>query len=267
MPLSKVAEWYYRSELVALAEETDLTYAQIASSLGVSVRTVQNYVSGETRPKMGMATRFAQICGAPEARVKFLEHVIQQLYTGGLVSEREKRSLFILERAEARSAKFLQWEPWFIPGPLQIRRYHLELLPEPSTNPELNWQRKHRRLMTIGGRNPMPTTRFLCSSNALQQTSGWDWAKEQFEHLLEINQWPNCEIRILDGLHYGAEHAFEIFLPGNLPEAPPEFVFVESIDETRHIEEAEKVQLYDMLFNSMWSAGRQIEGDLSDWIR
>jgi transcriptional regulator with XRE-family HTH domain len=267
MPLSTVAEWFYRADVEALTKESDLTYAQIAAVLGVSVRTIQNYVSGETRPKAGMVARLAQICGAAEMRIDFLTHVISQLDNGKIVSDLNERNIFIVERAEATAGEFWKWEPWYIPGPLQCRCYHLEMLPEQGVSPMQNWERKHRRFLTISRRRPAPIMRFLMSANVLRQIQSWDGAEEQFNHLLEIDQWPNCEIRVLDGLHYGVEHAFDLFQPGGLIKAPPPFVYVETVDQSRHVEEDTKVDLYYDRVKRMWSAGQRIGGRLDDWIR
>ncbi|WP_030154659.1 Scr1 family TA system antitoxin-like transcriptional regulator [Glycomyces sp. NRRL B-16210] len=267
MPLSRVAEWYVLADLQALCKESDLTYAQIGVALGVSARTVQNYVSGETRPKAGMAAQFAEICGASKKRIDFLIHVISQLDSGMIVSDLSKRNILIVEHAEAASGEIWKWENVYIPGPFQIERYHMELLPEPSKNPVRNWNRKHRRFMTISRRDPAPVMNILMNANVLRQIRDWDGAEDQFNHLLEVDQWPNCEIRLLDGLHYGAEHEFTVYLPGGNPKAPPPFVYVESIDQSRHIEDAGKFGLYHGLVKRMWSSGQRIGGRLDDWIR
>jgi transcriptional regulator with XRE-family HTH domain len=267
MPLSKLADWYVPAELQALYEESRLTYAQIGAKLGVSVRTIGNYMTGETRPKLAMAAKFAEICGANELRTEFLVHVISQLDLGRIVSDLEERNIFIVERAEATSGEFWKWEPWYIPGPLQIERYHMEILPEQGLSPIQNWQRKQRRFLTIGNRRPAPVMHFLMSTNVLRQLRDWEWAERQFDHLLEIDQWPNCEIRILEGLHHGVEHSFELYLPGNRPKAAPSFVYVETIDQSRHIEEPGTIGLYDGRVKGMWSFGTRIGGRLDDWIQ
>ncbi|MEV3934426.1 Scr1 family TA system antitoxin-like transcriptional regulator [Glycomyces sp. NPDC049804] len=266
MPLSRLADWYVLAELNALVEETDLTHQQIATEVGVSSRTITNYLSGETRPKAGMAASLAKACGGTEKRANFLSHVIKQLDSGGIVSDLSQRNIFIVERAEATSGEFWKWEPWYIPGPLQIERYHFEKLPEASANPMQNWQRQHRRFLTIGSRRPLPVMKFLTSTNALRQLSNWEWAERQFNHLLKIDRWPNCEIRIVDGLHQGIDHSFEIFLPAGRAEAAPPFVYVEALDQSRHVEEPEKISLYHDRCKGMWSVGSRIGGHLDDWI-
>lgn len=267
MPLAKVADWYLKADLGALVEETDLTQVQIAAELGVSSRTITNWVTGETRPKAGMAARFAQICGASEKRIEFLVHVINQLDKGTVVSDLGKRNIFIVERAEATAGEFWKYEPCYVPGPLQDRDYHLEMLPEQGENPMQNWLRKSRRFSTIQQRHPAPVMRYLLGANVLRQIRSWSGANKLFNHLLSVNEQPNCEIRIIDQLVYGIEHSFELFLPGGLRKAPPPFVYVEALDQSRHIEEEAKVNLYTGRVKRMWSAGQQIGGRLDDWIR
>lgn len=267
MPLSRVADWFVGAELNALAGETDLTMQQVAEEVGVSSRTITNYLTGVTRPKAGMAAAFAKACGATEKRADFLSHVIKQLDNGRIVSDLGIRNIFIIERAEATSGEIFKWEPLYIPGPAQIEQYHTQKLPEATANLARNWQRKLQRYLTLSNRRPAPCTKLLTSTTALRQLRDWEWAERQFNHLLEIDQWQNFEIRVLDGLHQGMDHAFEIYRPGGLPDAPPPFVYVEAIDQSRHIEEPEKIALYDDRCKSMWSFGSRIGGRLDDWIQ
>jgi transcriptional regulator with XRE-family HTH domain len=267
MPLTAVADWYYKAELAALLAETELTQKEVADYLGVTVRTIFNWITGETRPKAGMAMSLAQVCGASEKRSKFLGHVIKQLDAGMIVLDLDTRNIFIVERAEATSGEIWKWEPLYIPGPLQTLQYHLEMLPETSPNPRENWQRKLRRLQALGPRYPAPILRFLVSGTVLWQMRRWSGAEAQFNHLLEISQWPNCEIRILDGLHTGNDHAYDLYLPGGRPEAAPAFVYIESVDQSRHLESKPKIKLYDGLLRAMWESASNVEGRLDDWIR
>lgn len=267
MPLSRVADWFVEAELNALTGETVLTFQQLAEEIGVSSRTITNYLAGATRPKAGMAAAFARACGATEKRADFLSHVIKQLDNGRIVSDLGSRNIFIVERAEATAGEIFKWEPWLVHGPCQIKQYHMEKVPETGTNPMENWQRKLRRHLTLANRRPAPVTKLLTSTSAIRQLRDWEWGETQFKHLLEINQWPNFEIRILDGLHRGMDHAFEIYLPGALGDAPPPFVYVETIDQSRHIEDPEKIGLYDGRGKGMWSFGSRIGGRLDDWIQ
>jgi transcriptional regulator with XRE-family HTH domain len=253
MPLSKVADWFVLADLNALADETDLTQQQIATEIGVSSRTVTNYLTGETRPKAGMASAFAKACGASDKRAAYLAHVIKQLDSGSIVSDLEERNIFIVERAEASYGEIWKWEPWWIPGPIQIQPYHMEKLGDQTKQPMQNWQRKSRRYLTIFNRKPGPTLKFLISENALNQLEDWQWRDLQLEHLLKLDALPNCEIRVFGGLQRGVEHAFDIYRNGGAPNAGPSFTYVETIDQSRHIESPDKIDLYHGLVRGMWS--------------
>lgn len=267
MPLSHLADWYVPAELQALYSESGLTYQQIATRLGVSVRTIGNYLTGETRPKLAMAESFAEVCGAAERRTEFLTHVVRQMDLGKIVSDLDDRNIFIVERAESTSGEFWKWEPWYIPGPLQIERYHMDLLGNQTQQPTYNWQRKLRRQITVQSRRPGPTMRYLIGTNAFQPLAQWDWGPDQFKKLVEFDLMPNCEIRVLDGLHRGGEHGFDIFLPGGGKKAGPPFVYVEAFDQSRHIEDAHKVGLYHDQVRELWSKGSPIGRCLDDWVQ
>ncbi|MEU5157110.1 Scr1 family TA system antitoxin-like transcriptional regulator [Glycomyces sp. NPDC021274] len=266
MPLSHLADWYVPAELQALYSESGLTYGQIGAKLGVSVRTIGNYLTGETRPKLAMAAKFAEVCGATEKRTEFLIHVISQMDHGRIVSDLDERNIFIVERAEATSGEFWKFDPWYIPGPLQLEQYHMELQPDKTPRLAANWQRKKRRHLRIFSRRPAPAMKYLISTNALHPLIGWEWGAKAWNHLLELDQKAGCEIRLLDGLHPGVEHAFEIYLPGGMKDAPPPFVYVEAMDQSRHIEETEKIELYHGGVKGMWSFGSRIGGRLDDWV-
>lgn len=266
MPLSRLADWYVLAELNALAEETDLTQQQIAVEVGVSARTITNYLTGETRPKAGMAASFAKACGAGDKRANFLSHVIKQLDSGRIVSDLDQRNIFIIERAEATYGEMWEWEPWYVPGLLQDPRYHMELLGGQADQPMQNWQRKLRRQVRLSSRKDRPTMRYLVGTNALKPLVDKEWGEAQFQRLVEANQMPNCEVRILDGLHRGVEHAFTTFHPSAREKAGPSFVYVEALDQSRHIEEPVKVGLYDVQIKDLWLRGNGIGGTLDDWV-
>jgi transcriptional regulator with XRE-family HTH domain len=267
MPIARIAEWFVPVELNALKRQSKLTQQQIATKLGVSVRTITNYLTSETRPKAGMAAQYARVCGASEKRIDFLSHVITQLDNGAIVSELSDRNIFIVELAEATSGEILKWEPWYIPGPLQIEQYHTQMLPEKEPNPMQHYQRKLKRYMTLMGRRPAPMVRYLVSGSAMRMLDGWEWRDKQIARLLEADRHPNSEVRVLEGLHYGIEHSFDIYLPDGRPDAPPPFVYVETIDQSRHIEEPIKVELYDGRGNGMWSSGARIGRWLDDRVQ
>jgi transcriptional regulator with XRE-family HTH domain len=174
MPIARIAEWFVPVELNALKRESNLTQQQIAKKLGVSVRTMTNYLTAETRPKAGMAAQYARVCGASEKRIDFLSHVITQLDNGVIVSELSDRNIFIVELAEATSGVIWKWEPWYMPGPLQIERYHTDLLPEKEPNPMQHHQRKLRRYLTLTGRWPAPMVHYLISGSAMRMLDGWE---------------------------------------------------------------------------------------------
>lgn len=264
MPLSHLADWYVPAELQALYSESGHTYGQIAAKLGVSVRTIGNYLTGETRPKLAMAAKFAEVCGGTEKRTGFLIHVISQMDRGRIVSDLDERNIFIVELAEATYGEMWEWEPWYIPGLLQNEEYHLQVLPEQGQDPMQNWQRKKRRFLRAFNGTPGLVMKFLISANALRQIDGWDGADRLLEHLRRLDELPNCEIRIIDGLHHGVEHSFTIFSPAAAPKAGPPFAYVETIDQSRHIEEPIKIALYHDRVRGMWPFaeryGRWLDG-------
>lgn len=264
MPIARIAEWFVPVELNALKQQSKLTQQQIATKLGVSVRTITNYLAGETRPKAGMAASYARVCGATEKRINFLSHVITQLDRGAIVSELSERNIFIVELAEATSGEIWKWEPLYIPGPLQIEQYHSGILPEREPDVHVHYQRKLRRYVTLLGRRPAPKSHFLLSGNALRYIEDWEWADKQIARLIKADEQPGCEVRVLEGLHRGMDHSYEIYLPDGRPGAPPPFVFVETLDQSRHVEEALKVELYHDRIKHMWSSGTRIGRWLDD---
>ena len=118
--------------------------------------------------------------------------------------------------------------------------------------------------MTLTGRRPAPKLHYLVSGSALRMLDGWEWYDKQFAKLIEADKRPDCEVRVLEGLHYGMEHSFEIYLPDGRPGAAPRFVYVEALDQSRHIEDADKVELYHGRIKQMWSSGTRIGRWLDD---
>jgi transcriptional regulator with XRE-family HTH domain len=267
MPIARVAEWFVPVESTALWQESKLTQQQIATKLGVSARTITNHLTGETRPKAGMAASYARVCGASEKRIDFLTHVVTQLDDGMIVSELSERNIFIVERAEATSGEVWKWEPWYIPGPLQTELYHTEMLPERELNAMEHYQRQLRRYLTLTSRRPAPKLHYLVSGSALRMLDGWEWNDKQFTRLIEADERPDCEVRVLEGLHKGMDHSFDIYLPDGRLGAAPQFVFVEEVDQSRHIEDAARVELHHGRIKQMWSSGIRIGRWLDDRVQ
>jgi hypothetical protein len=105
---------------------------------------------------------------------------------------------------------------------------------------------------------------YLISGSAMRMLDGWEWKDKQIAKLLEADEHPTSEVRVLEGLHYGMEHSYEIYLPDGRPDAAPPFVYVETIDQSRHIEGAFKVELYPDRITQMWSSGTRIGRWLDD---
>jgi transcriptional regulator with XRE-family HTH domain len=252
----KLIEAYLTAEIGALMKAKRWTTARFAAEIGKHPNTIRAWLNGERLPDTGNILRICDKTEADPVRRAFMEHVSEQLNQGpDLISDLDKRGLYIVESAERRYGKILKWDPLFLSGLVQTEAYHMERLAEPMEGAALkvkHWLRKERRQVDFYGRTDAPETAFLLPATAVRDLEhlGEQDRQQQIDRVLEIDAMPNCEVHVVEP-PFEAIHAFDIFRSGGRPGAGPDFVYIETLDQSRHIVEAEKIALYDRFSSVM----------------
>jgi transcriptional regulator with XRE-family HTH domain len=247
---SQLIEWFVTSELVAIREGKGWSRSRLGAAIGKHANTIRYWEIGERLPDKGNVALICRVLGVEPARAAFLEHVIEQLHQGPeVISDLDKRNLFIVEAAERTYDQIIKVEVSMFPGLLQTEACHMKLLLDPIDDPASkikHWKRKERRYLTFKERLGHPEYLFVVPSIAFEDLYRLteDEKDEQIQRLLEVDRMPNCEVRVLERPHI-LPHGFNIFRSNGRPGTGPTFAYVETIDQSRHIVEPENLALYD----------------------
>ncbi|WP_100447743.1 Scr1 family TA system antitoxin-like transcriptional regulator [Glycomyces xiaoerkulensis] len=254
MGISSAAEWFLPVELMAIRIESGRSQRWIANAIGKHTNTVGYWERRERLPDAANVVAICRKLGVDAERTFFLEHVAEQLNTSGIVSDLHQRNIFIVERAEQYYGVLIKVLTRYIPGLLQIEDYHMGLLPDPMGDPTpkiAHWKRKERRIAAWEARTNARST-FIIDASAIADLDRLPSRSrdKQIQRLKEIDARPNCEVQVMQGPPL-TPHGFELFLPGGAPNAGPSFVYVESLDQSRHIEDAESLALYHRVVDDL----------------
>lgn len=256
MGYSELIEAFVTAELITIREAKRWSRSKLGDAIGKHANTIRGWEIGDRLPDKANVALICRKLKVEDARAAFLEHVTEQLNRGPeLISDLDKRGLYIVEFAERRYGKILKWDPLYLSGLLQDEAYHMKRLAEPMEGAALkvkHWLRKQQRQVDFFGRQDAPETTFILPADAVRDIDNLS-ARErqaQIDRLLGADARPNCEVHVVEG-PYEAIHAFDIFHPGGRPGSGPDFVYVETLDQSRHIVEDEKVALYDRFASVM----------------
>ncbi|WP_335986597.1 Scr1 family TA system antitoxin-like transcriptional regulator [Glycomyces sp. MUSA5-2] len=256
---SRLAKWYITAELTALRAILGLSEAGLARALGVSAATIRNWESGKTVPLRSVAKDIGQMAGVEQSRIDFLCFVIDNYKVPGLVANLHTRNVRMIEQAERTYGYMFKYESTFIPGPSQLDGYQHEVLRQPGSEEQ---KRKQERGRTLRARTDAKVD-MLIEYNALRHLRGMTHWDRQIEALIKDSERPDWEIRVIDGAHPAARGSFDFYKPDGLPQAGPAFVYTESLDQSRYIEDssslANVLDWYDQLRNEVWNLGRPIK--------
>jgi transcriptional regulator with XRE-family HTH domain len=261
--IATFVEWFLRTELRAVREETGWSQRRLGDALRMHANSVHKWEKGDHVPKPASVARVCAILGVQPKRAAFLLHVAEMYYDTKLISDYGDRSIYILERADVTYGELWKWDPHHIPGLLQTEAYHVDFLPGPIQGEAVripNWKRKEERQARYRSRATPALSKFLIGEAAMNYLRGMrpDQREEQFERLLQEDSMPNTEVRVIEGLHRGVMSCFDCFWPSGVRQAGPPFIYVETIDQARHIVEADALAMYDQIFREMWASAKRI---------
>lgn len=260
---SRLAKWYITAELTALRAILGLSEAGLARALGVSAATIRNWESGKTVPLRSVAKDIGQMAGVEQSRIDFLCFVIDNYKVPGLVANLHTRNVRMVEQAERTYGSIFKYESVYIPGPFQLDGYHNELLPGADSD---SLKRKQARGRTLRSRTAA-SMQVLIEYNALRHLRGMIHWDRQIEALIEDSNRPNWEIRIIDGIHNASRGSFDFYKTAEAPDAGPSFVYTESLDQSRYIEDEATLRWYDQLRTEVWDQGKPIKEIFSGGVQ
>jgi hypothetical protein len=248
----KFARAYLTAEVNAISQDAGWSPNQFARVMAKSSTTVRAWLDGSRIPDKGNLSLLCDQAGVEPDRKLFILHVSEQHLTNSeLVSDLDERNLFIVESSERIYPVLVKWNPLLLSALLQTFAYHMKVLADPIEDAALkvkNWKRKERRAKRFFGRfkrKSHPAAEFYIPASAiadLEMLTGEERA-EQIERLLWVDSLPGCEVRVVRPPHF-ATYAFESFESDEQTLTGPNFVYVDNLDQSRHVVDEKKVALY-----------------------
>lgn len=268
----KFARAYLTAEVNTISREAGWTPNQFARVMGKSANTVRAWLDGDRLPDLGNLSLICDRGEVAAARKRFIIHVGEQLLKGSeLISNLDQRNMYVVESAERNYGAFVKWDPILLSTLVQTEAFHKVLPLDPMEDPAnkvRNWKRKERRQQAffsrIGGPNSPTAEIFIPASifAVLDQLPPKD-KNAQISRFLSIDAMPGCEVRVVRS-PLVVPFAFDAFKGAGLPGAGPDFVYVETLDQSRHVVEPLNVALYDqacsLLRADSQGIGRYVDG-------
>ena len=272
VPYRKFGESYLTAEVNTISQEAGWNRSQFAVVTGKSGNTIKAWMEGGRIPDKANLAFICEQAGIEPARKQFILHVREQLHRGSeLVSDLDNRNLYIVESAERTYPIHIKWDPLLPSALLQTEALHMKLLADPMDDPAnkvKTWKRKVRRAKTFFGRfkgASHPRAELYTPSSVFTDFDRLtrDEKEAQIKHMLWVDSLPGCEVLVVQPPHL-AGFPFDAFKSDGQPGAAPDFVYVENLDQSRHVVEEEKLALYDQarsfLRTNSQGIGRFLDG-------
>jgi hypothetical protein len=268
----KFARAYLTAEVNTISQDAGWTPNKFARVMSKSSTTIRAWLDGSRIPDKGNLSLLCDQAEVETDRKRFILHVSDQLLKNSeLVSDRDKRNLYIVESSERTYPIHVKWDPLLLSALLQDEAYHMKVLAGPVEDPAnkvKTWKRKERRakrfFARFKGQNPLRAEFYIpASAFADLALLTPDEKTAQIERLRWVDSLSGCEVRVVQPPHF-ASYAFEAFESDEQTYAGPNFVYVEQLDQSRHVVDEAKVGLYDQvrrfLRSNSQGIGRFLDG-------
>lgn len=265
----KLIESYLMAEIDALMLAKGWNAVQLADAISKHVNTVRAWLNRKRLPDKANIALICAKLGADAERAAFMEHVCEQLNRGPeMVSTLEERNIFIVASAERTYGEVTKWEPIWITGLLQTEATHMKLFPGKGARVVESWLRKSARQEAFFGRADSPVGKFFvpeCAIADLRRLSAKD-RDAQMQRLAEVDAHPNCAVYIVDMPHHAPANPINFFRGKGMSGAGPDFVYIETLDQSRHIIDPRRVAIYHQALSALEDGARRLGGLLDDRV-
>ncbi|GAA2161291.1 MULTISPECIES: Scr1 family TA system antitoxin-like transcriptional regulator [Glycomyces] len=268
----KFARAYLTAEVNTISQDAGWTPNKFARVMSKSSTTIRAWLDGSRIPDKGNLSLLCDQAEVEPDRKRFILHVSDQLLKNSeLISDLDERNLYIVESGERTYPVHVKWNPLLISALLQVEPYHMKLLAGPLDAPadKVKWwkvkERRARRFFArFSGKNP-PRAEFYIPSGAIADLDMLtdEEKSAQLARLKWVDSLPGCEVRVVRPPHF-ANYAFEAFESDQDSFAGPSFVYVDNLDQSRHVVDENKLALYDQarrfLRSNSQGIGRFLDG-------
>jgi transcriptional regulator with XRE-family HTH domain len=269
---SAVRQRRLADELRRLRRQARLTGKEVATRLGWSEAKLSRIENGLARVKGSDLDAFMDLYGVAEPRRSELGALADESrQTGrlegfeGEVPEGHARFMQAEQEAEA----MWNWEPTVVPGLLQVENYTRALLKpwtailaRPPAEIERRVETRLLRQSVLTKTTPLELSFVIDQSVLLRGFAAPPVMRDQLNHLIEMSEHPNIELRIfpLGGNPASGTAAFVYFRWRPIHGvSAPDAIALEHFHGTTFIESEQHVHAYHVLFNALREASLSAE--------
>lgn len=258
------------AELKKMREATGFGVSEVASLIGMGRDAIYKIERAATIPHQPTLERLCQIYGASEEATAHLVGLrndskeVGRWESHGPGADGE----WALYTAALRDAKALRvFEPEMLPGLLQLVPSYIEKLQSAQRIPagHATAIRKLRlsQQQDVFRRTRRRTMRFVLGVGVLRYLDRHpELQQAQVEHILSLVASHGIEVRVLDDFHMCMFGPYHIVTPGLSGLAGPTFVYAESFDGSRYIEDSKVVAQYEAAHAELFHIAKPIE----EWV-
>lgn len=250
MARQSLSDWYVKADFIDHMDAHGASDAEVADRLGYSPQTIANWRRGAGQPSVGDVREFfAHYGDGDEEAMLYMQQVVRNKKADTKNLEADPRfNALMLAKGELHFRDIYKWVPLVLPGVLQTREFHFDLLQQVEGNSddvaEFGWAFKERRVQGILNRSDEYRMSIIIGEGAFL------WLRElkpearraQLDHLRECSELPGWNIRVMTRPHT-LGGTFELFLPNGNATAGPSFVFTQIRDRSWCLEEPKRVKL------------------------
>lgn len=245
-----------RRRLVQYREDALLSREVLAHRIGVNVRTVTRWETGERRPQMTQKAALAKALGRTVAEINLALSDEHASPIGHVVPS----TLSVLASLEHAATEIRTWQPIVVPGLLQVERYATAVESagpdRPTADEVARWVGQRMERQHVLDRVRLFA---LLDISVLHRTSGAPGVlQEQLAHLHAMTERPNVEIRVMlfDERVYPAGRGSFTLLTSDGPE--PFMACSEDLAGVHYHEAPSVVEAYSALWVYMWEASHAL---------
>jgi transcriptional regulator with XRE-family HTH domain len=241
-------------ELRRIREHAGFTIEEVAKALECSDSKISRIETGQVGATPRDVRDMLQVYGVAGERREALIETAREARQKDWWQEYGDNSIVPLAGLEAAAAMIRTYEPMFVPGLFQTRRYAELIIP--TFRPELRPDEVDRRVQfrmerqTILARKLPPAIWAVLDEAVLQRlVGGHEIMREQLHRLIEVSELPSVTVQILlfeAGHHPGMTGPFAIFAFSD--ENDPDVVYLEHAESGLYIEHEDVVQRYSSDF-------------------
>lgn len=269
MPQSHLAKWFPGRVVWLGRSRKKLSQSEVGRFLGKNYQTVAKMEQGKTCPSVGDCYALADLFNLDDELRDYMIDIARNEAQQNFQTDRRFNAL-CLQMGELFMGEVFKWQPLFLPGIVQTRSYHFNIvrMSQDYTDEQLNrgWSFKDERIKALLARIDNPKVVILISEVAL-----WNLRflsekdrREQLARLCELDALPNWEIRIVPALHPEAGGAFDLYRPAKADFGGPPFVYTEVWDNSWCIEETPRIGRYDGLWKVLLGKSIALKEHLDD---